>query len=1433
MDATRLPFSPLVSGWFAARHGSPTAVQREGWAAIARGGHALLVAPTGSGKTLASFLWAIDRLLTGPPAVGPGVRLLYISPLKALNYDIERNLDDPLEGVRALAAERGEALAEVRVGVRTGDTSQSTRASILRRPPEILITTPESLYLLLTSVRARDILRTVETVVVDEIHAVASSKRGTHLALSLERLEELTTTPPQRIGLSATVRPSAPVAALLGGIDIDGTPRPVEVVDVGAADAPGLDLRVEFVSGTDAEEEPGVNAGPAFTEASRRIADMVRAHRATLVFAPSRGQVEQMVQAVNHLAGSDLVAAHHGSIAKDRRRALEAALKDGALAGIVCTSSLEMGIDVGHLDLVVCYGSPRSVSSALQRIGRSGHTVGGVRKGRILSPHPTDLLECAALAEAVATGDIEPVDVPDTCLDVLAQQLVAAVAVEPRGEDELFRLAKRAAPFRGLSRAQFANVVDMLEGRYHDERYRELEPRLLRDRATGTVHARRGTRLLAVTNGGTIPDRGDYTVRLENGAGDGPKIGELDEEFVGDLARDRTAFVLGTSAWRVTNVDHTNVHVVPAPGEPAAVAFWNGEKNGRGTHLGARVAALTRTLSEALDTPDDLNSRLVDSCRLDAAGAAAVTRWLAEQREATGAVPSDRELVVEWFHDEIGDLRIVIHSLFGYAVNGAWAHAIKPGLRDRYGNLDPQVAWTSDGIILRLPLMEGDPDLDVLETVTAANVGELLVSELADAPMYALRFRESAQRALLLPRPSPVRRTPLWLQRQRAADLLSVVRRKEGFPVVHEAVRECYQEMWDLEGLRRVLRGVESGAIRRSVVASRRPSPMAAALDWTFAQTFREDGDQPRGECKAAFLALNRELLGEVLKVEELRELLDPVVVGEVRADTGRRSPSRVARDEIELLTILTDLGDLDDDEIAERCAHPDRAASWVRSLATDSRIVTHPRLGRWVAAADARRSAAHLLVRRALWAAPVSAASLALRYRLDPADVTHLLDQQVQAGALVAGHYLPGGSGREWCPPDTLTRLHRRSLVRARAQIRPVPSWRWAAFVQDRHLEAGGDLARTLTALRDLPLPARVWEHAVLPARHEDLRPDDLDAACAAGGFVWWGRRRGLVAVTPRGQAPAGWPWAPPDEDLPIARGAVRERMMAVLDRGGGWFASELGAHPDVDVDVDLATDGLFQLMWRGRVATDQFGPLRWWLEHSEDDAAPLRSRVAPPPVPGRWQSLEHHDPSADTAAVTDALLDRYGVVCKQVLRAERRPVRWVAVYQELARREWRGEVARGLFVDGVEGSQFARARDVDALREHQPRPGAVLLAGCDPANLWGRALELAGRPATWQPRRSGSFVVTDAGRPVLIGSGWGARLWPVGDDDPEPHHLAAVAELAQRKRSAVRVQEWGGAPLAGSRGERLLAAAGYPTRAGVAVVRTEATVRAGAGVA
>lgn len=1422
-------FAGHTRTWFQATHRAPTQVQRDGWAAISSGEHALLVAPTGSGKTLASFLWAIDGLLTRHRE-GQGVRLLYVSPLKALNYDIERNLRAPLHGVRELMVEAGLDPPEIAVGVRTGDTSQSTRASILRRPPEILITTPESLYLLLTSVRAREILRTVETVIVDEIHAVASSKRGTHLVVSLERLEELTSKPPQRIGLSATVRPPQPVAALLGGLDGRGEPRPVTVVDASGSEGPGLDLRVEYLAGSAADEPPeGINAGRGFTEACRRVVDYVRSHRATLVFAPSRGQVEHMVQVVNEIAGTDLVQAHHGSIARERRRELELALKDGEVAGIVCTSSLEMGIDIGELDLVVCYGSPRSVSAALQRVGRSGHRVGAVRKGRILSPHPTDLLECAALAQGMVEADLEPVAVPDNCLDVLAQHVVSMVAVEPRRGEDLLSLVRRAKPFCELSDAQFENVLDMLEGRYSDERYRELEPRILRDTATGMLHPRRGARLLATTNGGTIPDRGDYAVRLDTGDSQSPKIGELDEEFTGDLARDRVPFILGASEWRMTRFDHSNVYVVPAPGEPAAVAFWNGEKNGRSTHLGRRVAALARSIGDDLGTPESLRERLVDASRLDDTGADVLMSWLAEQKDATGVVPGDRDIVVEWFHDEIGDLRIVIHSLFGYAVNGAWAHAIKPVLRDRFGNLDPQVTWTSDGVVLRLPLMEGDPDIKVLDRVTASNVGELLLGELADAPMYAWRFRESAQRALLLPRPSPVRRTPLWLQRQRAADLLSVVRRKEGFPIVHEAVRECYQEMWDVEGLRQLLRGIESGEIRRTVVASQRPSPMAAALDWTFAQAFREDGDRPRGECRAAFLALNRDLLAEILRVEELRELLDPAAVAPVLADLARTAEGRRARDPAELLAILTDQGDLDDYELAARCTDPDLAAGWISELARDGRIVRHATLRRWVAARDAKRTAASLLVRRTRWAGPVTLEELAVRYELDRDEAANLLDQQVQTGGLVAGHYLPGGTSREWCEPDVLARLHRRSLARARERIRPVPLQRWAAFVAERHVSGCPDAGSALDLLADIPLPVRAWEHGVLPARLEGFRPEDLDAACASGNFLWWGAGRGLVAVTRRTCGPAGWNLA--GTGSAEEPGGVSGRIAAQLAQGGGWFATELAARPEVSVDDDVAADALFRLVWSGRAGTDMFGAFRWWVSHRPDDpGAPLPGRTGSDLLPGRWQAVSAHDGKADAAAVADALLDRYGVVTKASLRAERRHVRWVSVYQELRRREWRGEVVRGLFVDGLDGAQFARARTIDALRDRTPSGAPVLLAGADPANVWGRVVEVpGGRPDAWKARNAGSFIVTDAGNPVLLVGRWGRSLWPVGDPRHlQPQHVSLLSRLARWRGRTLRVEQWDAAPVAGSRGERLLAAAGYPSRGGT--VPVPAATRQGA---
>ncbi|MCC7075919.1 MAG: DEAD/DEAH box helicase [Acidimicrobiia bacterium] len=1418
-------FGVHVREWFRGRFGSPTEIQARGWDAISGGSHTLLLAPTGSGKTLASFLWSIDRLLTQErDTPGRGVRLLYVSPLKALNYDIERNLREPLEGVRRVAAAAGEDLAHIRIGVRTGDTSSSTRSSILRNPPEILITTPESLYLMLTAPRAREVLRTVEWVVVDEIHAVARTKRGTHLALSLERLEEITAGNGRagfgRIGLSATARPVSAVANLLGGFDESGTARDVAIVD-----CPGqrpLDLRVGYVGGRGADipVTPGrpatPNAGPAFTEACRRIVEIVRNHTATLVFAPSRGNVEQMVQCVNELAGEELVHAHHGSVAHEVRRDLEVGLKEGRLRGLVATSSLELGIDMGALDCVVQYASPQEATAAVQRVGRSGHGITETSRGRLLARHPVDLLECAGVAAAVLEGDIEPVTIPDLCLDVLAQHIVSMAAVDDLHICDIARIVRRSLPFRTLSDAQLENVLRMLEGGYADERYRELQPRIVVDRATGTVHARRGARLLATTNGGTIPDRGEYTVRLDPGTGtdevEGLRLGSLDEEFVGDMQRDRWPFVLGASTWRPTRVDHSNVFVVPAPGEPAMLAFWNGEKRGRGTHLGRRVAGLARRIADGLDDLDGLRHLLDDHCALDDEATHALIELVAAQQAALGHVPSDRVVPVEWYHDEIGDLRIVIHSLFGYAVNGAWAHAVKPPIRDRFGNLDPQVTWTADGVIIRLPEFEGDPDLSFLDAVDAGSVHELLIGELADAPMYAWRFRESAQRALLLPKGSPARRTPLWLQRQRAADLLSVVRRKEGFPVVQEAVRECYQEMWDVEGLRSVLRGIEAGEIARPVVPTRRASPFAAALDFVFLKAFAEAGDAPRGECRAAYLALDRELLGEVLRVEDLRSLLDADVVDEVRAELGSlpspRLPSRPL-DDVSVLALLSDLGDMSDHEIAQRFScPPEETASRVARLAAEGRIVRHAELARWVAAADADRSRENLLLRRLDWAGPLAASDLAARYGMEVESVVSLLRVQEKTGRLVSGHYLPMGTAREWCPPDVLQRMHRVSLARARAAIAPVSAAHYASFLLHHHLgapgrtTAGNDaLPRVLDSLGNLPLPLGDWENGLLEARAEDYTPASLDGVCAGGDWSWSGSGRGLVVVARRGQARAR------DTASPPPREAVCDAIMSVLGSGGGWFSADLADHAAVPATDPAEIDAaLMRLFWAGLVTADTFAALREWLRRRRGSLAHDRAAFALTGgpgqtsgrggLPGRWQIRHPETPARLPVGVAvDMLLARWGIVCRETFRAERHDVPWRAVLHELRLRTVRGELVQGRFVLGLSGMQFARAATIDDLRDHAPAATPRLVLGSDPANAWGTVFDLPRQPqagGTWRARTPGSAVVSRGGEPLVLVSAYGRRLILA-----DPDATASEVLVAEVLEELSRLATWRGRPV------------------------------------
>jgi ATP-dependent helicase Lhr and Lhr-like helicase len=1626
-------FSEATRSWFTSAFAEPTPAQAQAWSAISKGDHTLVIAPTGSGKTLAAFLWAIDKLASEPVPADPKrrCRVLYISPLKALATDVERNLRSPLTGVTHAARRLGRPEPDITVAVRSGDTAADERRKLASKPPDILITTPESLFLMLTS-QARDGLRGVETVIVDEVHALAGGKRGAHLALSLERLDALRTgddqeagpvpantglakagqagtgragslRPAQRIGLSATVRPPEEVAAFLGGalpVTIVAPPSqkrldlqivvPVEdmgdlqgqeaagTADVESARVPMADGRIVRAAGPGGGaggpggQPPPVDGDPArqhsiWPHVEERVLDLIQSHRSTIVFANSRRLAERLCARLNDLAaeraaeGSDQLSpgfadddarppaqlmgaagssagapgivarAHHGSVSRQERGQIEESLKNGTLPAVVATSSLELGIDMGAVDLVIQVESPPSVASGLQRTGRAGHHVGDESRGIFFPKYQGDLVQTAVVTQRMRAGEIEEVRMPRNPLDVLAQQIVAMTSMDDWEVGELEQVIRRAGPFSGLTRPVLNAVLDMLSGRYPSEDFAGLRPRLVWDRTTGMLTGRPGSQRLAVSNAGTIPDRGLFGVFLAGEQTDrsgrrSRRVGELDEEMVYE-SRVGDVFVLGATSWRIEDITADQVLVSPAAGQPGRLPFWRGDAPGRPAELGAAIGAFCRELGSV---PRAEAVARLRSGGLDELAAANLVSYLHQQREATGYLPDDRTLVLERFRDELGDWRLVLHSPYGAQLHAPWALAIAARLRDRYAGMDVQAQHTDDGIVIRVPDADDPPPAGVA-VLDPEEVGQLVTAEVGNSALFASRFRECAARALLLPRRQPGRRTPLWQQRQRSAQLLAVASQYSTFPIALETMRECLQDVFDVPGLTTLMRDIAARRVRLVEVETPTASPFSKSLLFRYVGAFMYEGDAPLAERRAQALALDSALLAELLGQAELRELLDPLVVEETERELQRLAPGRVCRDAEAVADMLRALGPLSTAEVAERSADPAQAPSWLASLAGQRRVLELRIAGqqRWSAIEDAGRlrdalgvalppgvpdaftepvpdPLRDLVLRYARTHAPFGATVVAERYGLGVAVVAGALHRLTAEGALSEGDFQPA-AGIQWCEVGILRLLRRRCLAKLRKEVEPVPPSAYAAFLPAwQHADraaaraaggshaAGGARPRAARAdavyevidqLAGAAVPASALETLVLPQRVPGYSPALLDELTAAGEIAWAGAGAlpgsdGWIVLAPAGAAPLLLP-----EPAEITTTPVHVAVLGALEGGGALFfrtiaervqatlAAEAGK-PAAANDRDVAS-AIWDLVWAGRLTNDTLAPLRTVLGTGRPVAAdgdtgqrqaPARpgsvvsrrphfgrgampSHTGPPTVSGRWSAvpLVARDPTRRLHAQALGLLERYGILIRGAVAAERVEGGFGALYPVLRALEDGGQCRRGYFVEGLGAAQFALAGAVDRMRAmadaaRGPDPAAdpwdtkatapgaqrrhvMVLAATDPANAYGAALPWPDRPGETSGghrpgRKAGALVVLADGELVLYVERGGKTLlsWTSDPALLEPASAALAEAVRAGALGRLTVERADGAEVYDSPLAQALEAAGFrPTPRGL----------------
>ncbi|HLZ94119.1 MAG TPA: DEAD/DEAH box helicase [Candidatus Dormibacteraeota bacterium] len=1422
-------FSGPTRDWFLATFAEPTDVQERGWREVASGRHVLMAAPTGSGKTLAAFLWCLDRLAAEPmPPDAERCRVLYVSPLKALAHDVDRNLRSPLVGISRQMESMGMKPPEIAVAIRTGDTPADARRSMERHPPDILITTPESLFLLLTSA-ARRILASVRWLIVDEIHSVAATKRGSHLALSLERLCEITKVQPQRIGLSATQRPLQEVGRFLGG-----TSREVAIVDAGRLKTMevAVEVPVEDMSRLSAQDDGGAIQNSIWPAIYPRLLELIQQHRSTIVFVNSRRLAERLAARLNELAGEELVRAHHGSIAREQRLLIEDMLKAGSLRGLVATSTLELGIDMGAVDLVLQVEAPPSVAAGIQRVGRAGHSVGEVSRGVVLPKFRGDLLETAAVVEGMLEGRIEATVVPRKPLDVLAQQVVAMCAMDEWKVDDLAATVRRAYPYSDLGPRAFESVLDMLSGRYPSDEFAELRPRLVWDRVAGTVRGRAGAQRLAVTNPGTIPDRGLYSVNLVD---DGRRVGELDEEMVYE-SRVGETFVLGASTWRIAEITSSQVLVTPAPGEPGKIAFWKADAPSRPAELGMALGKMVRELREA--SPKAAAERLRTRAGFDDRAIKNLLTYLDDQAAATGVVPDDRTVVVERFRDEVGDWRVCLHTPLGGRVHAPLALALEARLQDKLA-VHARALWTDDGIALHLPDVDDAPQLDEL-LLDPDEVKDLVTSQLPGSALFAARFRENAARSLLLPKRRPGQRTPLWQQRMRSAGLLQVAGRYPDFPILAETWREVMSDHFDMPALNDLLTRIRSRQVRVVAVDTERASPFASSLLFSYVAEFMYEGDAPLAERRAQALTLDRELLAELLGSEDLRELLDPEAIAQVELELQCLLPERFPRDPDEAHDLLVRLGDLSEGEATARGV----AVDWLDLLVRSRRAVELRVAGqtRWIAAEDAGRYREALgaglpvglpdafldpgprplesLVRRfARTHAPFVAADVAARWGTPESAIEEALAALVDKGEVIAGEFRNSTRGREHCHPEVLRLMRRRSLAALRREVESVPPDAMARFLPEWHgigsRAHGMDrLLEVVFQLQGVALPASVIERDVIASRVHDYNPRLLDELVSMGEVVWAGRgslgtNDGRVALYLRGDAPRLV--AEPPADKPSAE--LHQRIRAHLEaRGASFFRDIYNACGGGDEDLML--DALWDLVWSGEVTNDTFAPLRLIGPAARRPARrPRLPRLLQPRAAGRWSLLSTLVGAG--ASVTErlhaeagVLLQRHGVLTRDAVVGEGWAGGFAGLYPVLRAMEESGRIRRGYFVEGLGGSQFALPGAVDRLRSMRDATTRIVaLAATDPANAYGTVLpwpESDGRLA----RASGAYCVLDSGRLVLYLEKGGRSLLTHGEVNVD--HVRALIELAAAV-GKVEVQRIDGEPAVASRLTSLMREGGF----------------------